>query len=293
MRKLSDEGLGVKTVCEVFGVSRDAYYKGQKRRSKSYGAEHVVLKVVDSIRRDEPRVGTRKLHHRLKRIGKKVGRDSLFSLLKETGRLVTPKKSFVKTTYSRHSYAVAPNLIKGISVTRPKQVVVCDITYLQMVRGQFAYLFLVTDMFSRRIVGFHVSRDLSHYSALAALDVAVRTLGDVEGIIHHSDRGSQYCCHEYLRYLQGLKMRPSMTDEAHCYQNAIAERVNGILKDEFNLDRIFYGITEVLREVPSAIETYNTKRTHWSLGLKTPLEFHNQALESTCKEGLEKLSTPC
>lgn len=236
-----------------------------------------MLKIVDEIRRDEPRVGTRKLHDRLSKCGREIGRDALFSVLRKTDRLVKPKKSFVKTTYSGHSYAVAPNRIKELTVTAPKQVLVSDITYLRMAKGEHAYLFLVTDLYSRQIMGYHVGRDLTHYSALLALDNAVRRMGSVTGAIHHSDRGCQYCCHEYLRYLAEHEMLPSMTDESHCYQNAVAERVNGILKNEFNLDSVFENFAELQRAVIKAILIYNTKRTHWSLALRTPQEVYDNA----------------
>jgi len=236
-----------------------------------------VLQLVDELREDEPRVGTRKLHDRLEKQGVKVGRDSLFSLLRSTGKLVQKKRNFERTTYSDHGYAVAPNLVKTLVVTRPKQVLVSDITYLRLPKKEKAYLFLVTDMFSRRIVGYHLGKDLSHYSALLALDNAVDVLGDVEGTIHHSDRGCQYCCHDYIRYLRKHKMLSSMTDENHCYQNAIAERVNGILKDEFNLDRRFETFDQMRIAVNKAISVYNNKRTHWSLKLRTPMEVYREA----------------
>ena len=258
-------------------MTRDAYYKRLKRRRVKRVKDAVVLKVVDDIRKDEPRVGTRKLHAKLSNSGIEVGRDALFDLFRKTDRLVKPKKSFTKTTYSRHGYAVAPNRMKLLSVTAPKQVLVSDITYISMFGKEFLYLFLVTDLFSRRIVGYHISCDLSHYSALLALDNAVKVLGNVDGTVHHSDRGSQYCCHEYLKYLRKHKMLASMTDENHCYQNAVAERVNGILKDEFNLDAVFYNFTEVKTAVEKAIWVYNTKRIHWSLELKTPMEVYAQA----------------
>lgn len=246
-----------------------------KQRRSKHIKKGVVLKLVDHIRVDQPRVGTRKLHHALP--PKLVGRDALFDILREEDKLVRPKKSFTKTTHSRHRYVVAPNRVKELSVTAPKQVLVSDITYLRMSRKEFAYLFLVTDRFSRQIMGYHLSRDLSHYSALLALDNAVEKMGNVEGTIHHSDRGCQYCCHEYLRYLAENKMLPSMTDESHCYQNAVAERVNGILKDEFDLDAVFDNFDQMRRAVARAIFTYNTKRTHWSLNLKTPQEVYEQA----------------
>lgn len=259
-------------------MTRDAYYKRLGRRHKQHVKEAVVLKVIDNIREDEPRVGTRKLHHRLQGTGVEVGRDKLFGILRKSGKLVKPKKSYQRTTYSKHGYAVAKNEIKELEIVRPRQVVVSDITYLRMTGGKFCYLFLTTDAFARKIVGYHVSRDLSHYSALLALDMASKALGNTQGIIHHSDRGSQYCCHEYLGHLRGeLGMIPSMTDENHCYQNAIAERVNGILKDEFNIDAVFDSVVEAKRAVVKSVHIYNTKRTHWSLNLKTPEEVYAKA----------------
>lgn len=258
-------------------MTRDAYYKRLTQRYEKEVKDSVVLEFVDKERLDEPRVGTRKIHDRLLKTGEPVGRDFLFGLLRKTGRLVKRKKSFVKTTYPARGYAVAPNRVKAMVVTAPKQVLVSDITYLRMAKGEFAYLFLVTDRFSRKIVGYHLSRDLTHYSALLALDNARLLMGDVTGTIHHSDRGCQYCCHEYLKYLGEHKMVPSMTDESHCYQNAIAERVNGILKDEFNLDAVFDNFKELQLAVAKAVFVYNSKRTHWSLNLKTPDEVFRQA----------------
>ena len=241
----------------------------------------VVLKLVENVRKDEPRVGTRKLHHRIKptleKSGVSVGRDGLFCILRNADKLVKPKRSYQKTTYSRHSYVVAPNLVKDREPTGPGETLVSDITYLRLRNGSFAYLFLTRDRYSRMIVGYHVSVDLSHYSALMALEMAVEHMGSTKGVIHHSDRGSQYCCHEFRAALNRCCMRSSMTDEAHCYQNAVAERVNGILKDEFDLDAVFPNFYELRLAVARAIMVYNTKRIHFSLGLKTPMEVHKQA----------------
>jgi putative transposase len=241
----------------------------------------VVLKLVKSVRDDQPRVGARKLYKELKPSFEKaklgVGRDKLFSVLRSAGELVRAKKSHTKTTYSKHSYAVAPNRIKELEVQASGEVLVSDITYLRLEKGQFAYLFLATDLFSRKILGYHVTRDLSHHSACIALEKAVRELKNPVGAIHHSDRGCQYCCHDFLEYLQGHKMLSSMTDDDHCYQNAVAERVNGILKDEFNLDAVFRSFDAVKAAVDKAVHVYNTKRLHFSLDLQTPSEVYDKA----------------
>lgn len=266
-------------MCEVLGYSRDAYYKRCKRRRSRWVRRGVVLKLVKDERRDQPRVGTRKLQRHiqpgLSRAGFTVGRDKLFQILREEELLVKRKRRFSKTTYSRHHYAVRPNMVKELEITRPNQVWVSDITYIEVGKG-FAYLFLVTDAFTHRIMGYHLSRDLSHYSALVALDKAVGQLGDPSGIqlIHHSDRGCQYCCHEYLNFLGQHGILSSMTDESHCYQNAIAERLNGILKDEFNLDAHFVSFEAASVAVQKAIKTYNCKRLHFSLKLRTPQEVY-------------------
>lgn len=237
-----------------------------------------MLAHVAAHRRDQPRVGTRKLHHALAGDGIAVGRDQLFTWLRATGGLVKRKRRGTQTTYARHGYAVAPNLLKTMTVTAPRQVVVSDITYLRLTQGRFAYLFLVTDLYTRTIVGWHVSRDLSHQAAVIALDAAAQTLGPVTGVVHHSDRGSQYCCHAYRQQLHDHRMLASMTDGPHCYQNAVAERVNGILKDEFDLDATFASVTDAQHAVHQAITTYNTVRTHWSLALRTPHHvFHDAA----------------
>lgn len=238
---------------------------------------------VEAIRQEQPRMGTRKLVDQLrKRHRLEVGRDRLFALLRRERRLVKAKKRFDKTTYSRHGYAVAPNRIKERKIDKPNQVLVCDCTYIRLASRKFAYLFLVSDAYTRRIVGHHVSRDLSHHSAVIALSKAAAWLKQAQGVegqgvIHHSDRGCQYCCHEYLAVLKAHGMESSMTDADHCYQNAIAERINGILKDEFNLDAEFLSLNHLQTAVERAVEVYNTKRTHWSLGLRTPQEMYELA----------------
>jgi transposase InsO family protein len=230
---------------------------------------------------EEPMTGCRKIHDRispqLAEEGILVGRDKLFEVLGERGMLVKTRKSFARTTYSNHSYAVAPNRVKNLNISRPNQVFVADITYIRL-RSDFAYLFLVTDLFSRKIIGYHLSSNLRHEGAIAALEMALKDVSETDGIIHHSDRGCQYCCHEFLKALGRYKMTPSMTDENHCYQNAVAERVNGTLKMEFFLDSTFKNKKLASDAVEDAIRIYNTKRTHWSLRLQTPQQVYQEAV---------------
>lgn len=258
----------------MLGYSRDAYYKRRKRKRKEKIRDSIVLATVKDVRTKQPRVGTRKLLDHMQRKQIKIGRDSLFRLLRNEGMLVRKKRKATRTTYSDHSYAIAPNRVKGLPITRPMAVIVGDITYLRMEGNLFAYLYLLTDWYSRRIIGYHVSRDLTHYSALMALHKAVENIGEQQtrGAIHHTDRGCQYCCHEYLKVLDQYGMVPSMTDDNHCYQNSIAERVNGILKDELDLDMVFPTFTVLKKAVDNAVSVYNEERTHWSLHLRTPIQ---------------------
>jgi putative transposase len=238
-----------------------------------------ILSIVSDIREELPRVGTRKMLKDIQEFNdSRIGRDKLFSLLKVNVLLVKTKKSFTKTTYSNHSYAIAPNLVKQLTVEEVHQVLVGDITYIRLSGGKFCYLFLVTDYFSRKILGYHLAPDLTHYGALIALKMAVEQIGDPREIIFHSDRGVQYCCHEFMNEIRSLNMLQSMTDENHCYQNAIAERVNGILKDEFNLDNIFDDLLSARKIVDSAIWRYNNLRRHLSLKFLTPQDVYLMAV---------------
>lgn len=257
------------------GMSRDAYYKYEKRLKVKEEKEGKVIEAVNKVRRKQPRIGTMKLHGI---IGKEcnVGRDKLNEILKEKGMLVKRRKKGSKTTYSNHGYAVSPNMIKEMEVKRPNQVWVSDITYLSTAKN-FIYLFLITDKYSRKIVGYELSDSLEHRYAIKALEKAVATNEIKSNLILHSDRGSQYCCHEYKRVLKKYDMISSMTDENHCYQNAIAERVNGILKDEFYLDICFASKEKARKAVDEAIEVYNMERPHRSLNMVTPDQVHRLA----------------
>lgn len=256
------------------------------------GQEAILRNLVAGVREQEPFCGGRKLHYRLSGafefFGLAVGRDRFFDFLREEQALVKYKKRSRNTTYSKHSYAVAPNVLKSSSIKTAKQAVVSDITYIRLVGDKFAYLFLVSDAYSRKILGWHLADNLAHEQAIKALKMAVREIDDTTGVIHHSDRGVQYACHGYLDELRVLGMTPSMTDASHCYQNAIAERINGTLKLEFMLGATFRSKEQAQAAVASAVQIYNNRRPHWSLGLRTPDFIHRASVGTKKTHGVEQ-----
>jgi len=267
-----------KTTCELFGVHRDAHYKYLKRFNKKQQEHQKILDLVRRERSVQPRVGTRKLIKAIKtpleNQGIKLGRDALFNLLRDQSMLIRRKKPNHKTTDSFHRFYKYNNLIKDLKIVRPNQVWVSDITYIRTVKG-FCYLALITDLYSRKIIGYDISDSLGLKGCLRALQKAQRQSRIKAGTIHHSDRGIQYCSNQYVKELKKKNMRISMTEENHCYENAVAERVNGILKSEFYLDECFTNLDHAKRAVKNAIKIYNHKRMHLSLNFKTPEMVHN------------------
>ena len=235
--------------------------------------EDLVINLVQDLRRHMPRLGTRKLYrllsNDLKNLPFSIGRDKLFLILRKYGHLVIKKRAFIKTTYSRHSYQTHRNLVKGLTINRPNQVWVADITYIRTEKG-FVYLYLLTDLYSRKIVGFDLLRKLTVKGTLNAFNMARKNTTTLSHLIHHSDRGAQYACREYCNHLNNAGVSMSMTQEDHVYENAVAERVNGILKDEFYLDRRFPTYEAALVAVSDAIHIYNSMRPHMSLNNLTP-----------------------
>jgi len=226
-----------------------------------------------------PRIGTRKLYKlikpQLESLNIKLGRDALFDYLREHRLLIKPKRSYTKTTYSRHWMKKHPNLFSNLVVKRPEQVFVSDITYVESDEGVH-YLSLVTDAYSRKIMGHELSHEMKASDTVKALKQAAGKRSTRKPLIHHSDRGSQYCSALYQEELSQHNIQPSMTDGYDCYQNALAERVNGILKQEFLLYRCktFDDLKVLLAE---SIEIYNRLRPHLSLGMDTPEEVHKKA----------------
>jgi putative transposase len=272
---------GISEICTCFDLKRDAWYKYQKRCHKREMVHSKVVELVKEERKDQPRVGTRKLlealHPSFETAHIKVGRDSLFDILRGENMLVRRKKASCKTTNSYHHFHKYGNLVKDMEITAPNQVWVADITYIRTVKG-FCYLALLTDLFSRKIVGYDISDTLELTGCLRALQQALRQARPAAGLVHHSDRGIQYCSKQYVNELKKHKVSISMTEENHCYENAVAERVNGILKDEFYLDQCFFSTENAKVATKSAITLYNNKRLHLSLGYKTPnMVFENRA----------------
>ena len=266
------------------GHSRQAYYQGRRRQTDRLANAQAVVELVREQRMRQPRIGTRKLHHLLQeplqRQAIALGRDAMFDVLRNAGLLVAPRRAYHKTTDSHHRFRRHPNLLKAgpqqVRASASEQVWVADITYLPT-HGKFVYLSLVTDAYSRKIVGWHVHESLQTEEVAQAMKMALSGRQSNRQLVHHSDRGIQYCA----TYYQALHKRHgvicSMTDGYDCYQNALAERVNGILKSEFLLQRPA-DLGQARRMVEQSVDIYNCERPHLSLKMQTPDAVHRASL---------------
>lgn len=270
----------VSAVCRQIGMSRQNYYEGRRRRARRNVDEQVVVDLVKRERRSQPRLGGRKLHHMLQEdldeASVQIGRDRLFGVLRNNGLLVERKPGRVRTTNSRHSLPVFHNLVAGLELDGPNQAWASDLTYIRTEEGPL-YASLITDMNSRKIVGSCIGDSLEAEGCLRALDAALVDLPAGAHPIHHSDRGCQYCCHLYVDRLQERGLAVSMTEVLHCYENAMAERVNGILKQEYDLDWLFRTKEQAIGAFEQAVWLYNHRRPHQALGYRTPAEVHATA----------------
>ena len=234
--------------------------------------------LVQEVRYEQPRIGTEKVYGLIKtdlqKMKIKAGRIKLNTILKENGMLIGKKKTAVKTTNSRHRFRKYPNLIKEVEITQAEQVWVADITYIHTDDG-FNYLHLITDAYSKRIVGFELSDNLKTESTLNALKRALkgRKYPDRK-LTHHSDRGFQYCSNDYIEMLVNNDIAISMTENSDPYENAIAKRVNGILKQEFSIGEGFKNHLAAIKEIKKSIYIYNHKRPHRSCKMLTPVQAH-------------------
>ena len=263
--------------CGLFGKTRHAYYDALWRKESGLVKEDIILQEVASVRKELPRIGTRKLHHLLQntlsshRIS--LGRDYLFDLLSEHKLLIRQRKRKAITTDSRHWMRKYSNLVKDIEVSRPEQVWVSDITYIRL-NSQWGYLSLITDAYSRKIKGYSFRQDLAAEGCIDALKMALTNKLYDGPLIHHSDRGSQYCSQHYVALLLKNNIGISMTQNGDPYENALAERVNGIIKAEFNLYSSSLGFKETGKIVDRSIKSYNELRPHASCDYLTPQQAH-------------------
>jgi putative transposase len=281
--------LSLERLCRLFGKTRQAYYDHSWRDSDEQLQEAVIIDLVRSVRKVLPKVGGHKLLFMLKEDFAKhnivIGRDRFFRLLRKHDLLVKRRRRYVRTTNSDHPYKKWPDLVKEMEVRRPEELWVSDITYLTIQNG-FIYLSLITDAYSHKIVGYHLSQNLKASGCIIALNKAINSRASTASLIHHSDRGIQYCCDAYVEILKKCEIGISMTQSGSPYDNAVAERANGILKHELNLEKVFASYHAAVSEVHTAIDAYNRIRPHMSCGMLAPEEAHNWS------EPLQKLWKP-
>ena len=271
--------MSITAVCRQLGFSRQAYHKSLQNRTSKARREDLVKEQVCAVRRQMPRLGTRKLHYLLNQESGvdrgPVGRDWLFNFLRAHGLLVKRKRKYIKTTDASQWRRQYPNRIKNYRPDKPEQLWVADITYLLTQQDTY-YLHLLTDAYSKKIVGYELSQNLAASATASALKTALTQRQYTGSIIHHSDRGSQYCSQEYTEIEKQAGMKISMTQDGNPYDNAIAERVNGILKQEYGLDEVIADERLLKSQLAHAIQSYNTQRPHLSCSMLTPEQMHRQ-----------------
>ena len=273
----------VKWLYEVFGLSKQAYYKRLKtQQRKEAEAQIIIENHIKPIRKTMANYGIRKLHldikDNLRNDGIKMGRDALFTFARHHRLLVRRRKRYFITTNSNHSFPKPKNLIKDLVPTRAEQVFVSDITYIKL-DGRHAYLALVTDLYSKKIMGCKLDDNMKVGLVKDALTMAVKNcIHHRQSIIHHSDRGLQYCCPDYTEFAGPKGFIMSTTEKSDPYENAVAERINGIIKYEFGLIRTIPDLDIANKMLIQAVEIYNNKRRHCSLNMQTPEHAHNHQL---------------
>ena len=270
----------MKWVWQSLGLSKQAYYQRVKRCKERDVDKEKVIELVIDYRKELPKTGTRKLYEylqpKLQDLNIKMGRDAVNALLRSRGMLIKKTKKYFITTNSKHFYYKSPNLLTDNKITHSEQVFVSDITYIKTDAGH-AYLALVTDAYSRKIMGWSLQDNMKVSMVKEALEMAHKNcIFYHKNIIHHSDRGIQYCCPDYSQCAQNKGFVLSTTQQYDPYENAIAERINGILKYEFGLKNTIKSVEIAQKMTAQAVALYNNQRMHWSLDLKKPQEVHLQ-----------------
>ena len=283
--KDSYTGLGLVRLCRLLGVTRQSYYQHFWQQETISIEEDLVLSKVVSIRKDHRVIGGRKLYELLQPFFLehqiKMGRDGLFDLLAANNLLVKKKRRRYITTFSNHWMRKWPNLIREIEITRINQLWVSDITYWK-VAGTYLYISLITDAYSHKIVGYHIADNMESIETMKALQMALKELPNIisEPLIHHSDRGSQYCSANYVKLLQDKNISISMTENGDPLENAIAERINGILKEEYLKHYQINNLTQAIEQLRRSVNLYNQQRPHFSIGLLTPDLVHSKNIKT-------------
>jgi transposase InsO family protein len=273
--------LHIRQLEGVLGFSRQAYYQYWQRQADQPNHEADVVELVKAIRGEHPRMGGRKLYKQLsEELSKreiKMGRDALFELLAANGLLIRRRRYIIKTTFSQHRFRKYPNLIKELDVDRPNQLWVADITYWFTHYGCL-YVSLITDAYSKRIMGFGVAETLRAVHCKGALEMALEQIDRriAATLIHHSDRGIQYCSSEYVAVLESYQIQISMTENGDPRENAIAERINGILKQEYLSQQPVTTLVQAQVVLQQAVHLYNYQRPHLSLDMLVPDEAHKR-----------------
>ena len=268
----------LQSLCRLFGYSRQAFYKQQRLQLLQQSEDGLIVQQVINLRKEQPRCGTRKLLVMLQPFFIKnkifISRDRLFYLLSRNKLLIRKRKRSTHTTNSKHFFYRYPNLVQHFTPLHAHELWVADITYIPM-KERFAYLYLITDAYSRKIVGFHVSDDMRVTSAVVALQKAIDQKPADAIVIHHSDRGLQYCSNDYVALLKQHHARISMTQNGDPYENAMAERVNGILKTEL-ISESYTDLKAAMQHIARCITVYNYKRVHSSINWQIPNTVHTQ-----------------
>ena len=279
--------IGLAKLCGWFGITRQAYYQDSWNEMEKGIEEELVLKEVLNIRKDHRRIGTRKLYEMITPVllehQIKMGRDKMFDLLSVNHLLIRRRRRNITTTWSKHWLRKYPNLIRNFVPTSPNQLYVSDITYWK-VNEYPVYITFITDAYSHKIVGYHLAKTLEAIESRHALEMALRDFDKPAGyLIHHSDRGLQYCSQEYVRLLNKYEIQISMTESGDPLENSLAERVNGIMKEEYLDPQGIKSVKEAITYLHKAIALYNTERPHMSISNYTPQQIHNAKNSITVK----------
>lgn len=277
--KQNFKSISFADLCSWFGVSRQAYYQSKNRVFYELTQQDILISEILNIRRYHKRLGGRKLYFKLKDFMSehqiKLGRDAFFDMLRKNNLLVKQRKRYHITTNSNHWMKKYPYLIKNIEPIRPNHIWVSDITYWKTKFGHY-YISFITDAYSRKIVGYHVADTMEAIESVASLKMAIKTLeSDVTELIHHSDRGSQYCSSLYVKTLEKKGIKISMTENGDPLENAIAERLNGIIKGEYLFDYEINTLSKAKEVLKLVVKLYNQERPHSSINNATPAEVHN------------------